>query len=311
MAGKSRGRKVLGRTVGGLRRKAVQGGDRLLRAVNVKQELQRLVDAVRKKFKELRRSADEVRDSARPFVEPLQRAVSESIKAFAPVKTEVVKTEVVKTERPDDADESLLNRTLDTSTQTESTISLPEKYVKRLDDVEYRDKLDYTYGVRADGKGGTVIGDSKISFTRSKIYVKDKVYMVTRGLLELLFMKVPNRLYFTQSDLSRYKEILITTNAHRQSYSAEKPINSNRGKKYTTVISPMFFPKSQSSSSIEPPEELVHTGSGVQFTSYNDNVNTLVDRLRLLVMSRKAGHTGHDIEISQIINTLRQNRIVA
>lgn len=291
------------------RRQKKQAGDKLSRAVTIKQELQQLINTVRNKYKDLRRSDDEMRSSmevkARPFVEPLQKAVVDSIRSAMPTPIRTIKKEKIEKIAAENEDESELERTIDTSTQTETKTSLPEKYLNRLTDSQYKDRLDFTYGVRPDGTGGTVIGNSKVSFSSSKIYVKDNAFSATRGLLELLFMKVPNRLYFNQNDLLKYKEILLLTNAHRQSYSDEKSVNSNRGKKYTAVISPLFFPKSTASTETT---DLV-TGKGI--TLYNDNANTLVNRLRLLVMSRSAGHTGHDLEITQIIEALRSNKIVA
>lgn len=285
-------------------------GDKLTRAVTVKRELQKLINAVREKFKLLRQNEAEMRDSAevgaRRFVEPLQRAVKDSIRSFVPIKTEV-KTEMKPAANEEGGEEDVMDKRIDTSTQTEK-VSLTQKYIDRLSEPLYKDKLDFVYGVRPDGHGGMFIGDSRVNFTDSTVSVKNKTFNVTRGLLELMFMKTPNRLLFSHSDLQTYKEILLLTNAHLHSYSAEKTINSNRGKKYTSVISPMFYTKTRPSTTPTRPTgtENIVLGSGV----YNDNVNTLVNRLRLLVMSRSAGHTGHDIEISSIINTLRVNNII-
>jgi hypothetical protein len=299
---------------------------KLSHAVAVKEELQRLVGAVRNKYRQLRRTADEARDSmkigARPFVEPLQKAVAESLKNFVSpisIKKEEKETIIPKTEQAD-IDENVnktkteIKKTLDTSTQTEKTSSA-KKYLDRIGDSTFQDKLDFVYGVRPDGQGGTLIGNSSIKFTRTHVLVNEKSFKISPGLLELLFMKVPNRLLVTPKDLSRYKEILELTNAHLKGYSSEKQINSNRGKKYKSVISALFLSRPPESTEPSIGEDLdVFKGSGIhantQFTAYNTNVNTLVNRLRLLIMSRSAGHTGHDKEISQILNILRKNRII-
>lgn len=314
-------RKIVNKLQRAVRREDVQS-NRISRAVAVKEELQKLITAVRGKFRQLRQSADDVRDSmeigAKPFVEPLQKAVMESLKTFIPIKGELIernipKPEPVATIKKDKEEERCdLNKTVDTPTQTDKSTNLPRKYLNRIGDPSYKDKLDFTYGVYPDGSGGTLIGDSKISFTRSSVLVKGKSFKVTPGLLELLFMKVPNRLILTKKDLSTYKDILLLTNAHLQSYSSDKQINANRGKKYTTVISTLFMARPETPTS--PAESDPFKGSGVhvqkQFTFYNANVNTLVNRLRLLVMSQSAGHTGHNLEVSQIITALRENRII-
>jgi hypothetical protein len=43
---------------------------------------------------------------------------------------------------------------------------------------------------------------------------------------------------------------------------------------------------------------------------YWDNADELVDRLRLLVMSKRAGHTSHSNEIHAIIDELREANII-
>ena len=285
-------------------------GDKLSRNVSVRQELQKLVNAVRSKFKLLRQSADRMQTSAeigaKPLIKPLQEAVTESIKVFAPlaIKKEIKTEEEKEEQRIKEEEQKKVSA--DATTQTQKT-DLASKYIERLSDPAYKDKLDFIYGVRADGTGGLMIGDSKVTFSKSKLQIKNNTFDITQGLLELLFMKVPNKTLYNRNDLQQYKRILVITNAHLQSYSVEKRVNSNVGKKYTTVISPLFYPKT----TLETPTSPTSSGSGIRFTSYNDNVNMLVNRLRLLVLSSSAGHTGHDAEISRIINVLRDNRIVA
>src|SRR5436190_18488508 len=145
-----------------------------------------------------------------------------------------------------------------------------------------------------------LIGDSKISFSNTHVYVQARTYRVTPGLMELLFMQVPKKTSVEADDLKVYKEILLLTNAHRQAYSAEKPINSNRGKKYVNVISVLFKQEPQSS------------GSGLidHMVSF-DNINKVVDRLRILVLSKSAGHSAHDGEIQYLTDMLRQNGVIA
>lgn len=43
---------------------------------------------------------------------------------------------------------------------------------------------------------------------------------------------------------------------------------------------------------------------------YWDDPNELVDRLRLLIASQSAGHTGHNNEIISIIEELREANII-
>lgn len=270
------------------KRKTLSKKDRLKQEQAVKQELVRLTDIVRKKYKMIVRDSDRAERyfaaQAKPIVMPLQKSLLEGIK-----QTVVPKQEIKKEEAEEEEDK--LNQTFDMSTQTEPE-NLVSDYLKKLSSKS--PKIDNVYGVRADGRGSYLLGDSKIKFAKTKFSVKDKVFEATPGLLELIFMKIPDKNTITTNDLANYKTILQMTNAHRQSYSEEKNINSNKGKKYTTVISILF-----------PPKQPTAEGSGIF------DVNSLVKRLRVLVLSKNAGHTGHDKEIQSILDTLRQYKVIA
>lgn len=275
----------------------------------VKEQLIKLTNAVRSKYRELKREVDDteryVEARTKPFVKPIVESIKKAMplpmvdlkkavkrESFKRVRQEP-KVEGVKRRRLSD-DETSFNKSTDASIQTEPD-NLIDIYVSRLTSPAYQSMIDSTYGVRLDGHGGALIGDSKVTFGGNRIIIQDKSFKVTPGLMELLFMKVPEKEVMTTEDVLSYKNILIMTNGHRQMYSAEKPINASRGKKYTNVISQMFPAKKT-------------TGSG--YKEYNINANTLVNRLRLLVMSEAAGHTAHKEEIQEITNLLRLYKVI-
>lgn len=265
---------------------------------NVKSELMRMTDAVRQKFRNLKQESDSVQQyfeqSAKPLLTPLKQHLVESVKE---VKKEPVDIPLTpKVERSEMAVQTEHPTTVDSSTQTDSGVAAT--YVQRLSSFG-KDKLDHVYGVRPDGSGGLMIGNSKLSLTSANVYVQGKVFRVTPGLMELLFMQVPKSNLIDSEDIKAYKEILQLTNAHRQFYSGEKPINSNRGKKYTNVIAVIFKDDKQT------------TGSGLINNQTFDDVNELVSRLRILILSKNAGHSAHDEEIEYLIDVLRQNGVIA
>lgn len=279
---------------------------------SVKQEIVKLTKSVRNKYRDLLRSTEDaeryLQASTKPLVSPLQKTVAESIKQSIPLAK--IKSEAIEVKKElksvgsgsgdeYDEEEGELNKTVDTSTQTEE--SLVEGYLRKYNSPQYRGRLDLTYGVRLDGKGGTLIGDSPITFSKSKVIVKDHRYQATPGLLELLFMQLPKKQLITPSDLSTYKQILEMTSAHKQNYSVEKPINGNKGKKYTTVIQELFLPKRTRPGDLPPVE-----GRGLA----DRDLNSLVNRLRLLYLSQNAGHTGHSREIAGIIDLLRLYKVI-
>lgn len=258
---------------------------------SIKEELVKLSESVRSKFRALKRNTDDMERyleaTSKPIVGPLQKSVVESIK-------QIVKKEPVEPVKQEPEEEEDFNKTFDTSTQTEDSA---DYYLRKLSTPDH-DEFDTTYGIRLDGKGDTQIGNSKIVFANNNIYVRAKSYKATDGLLQLLFMKAPDRNALDSEDLKNYREIVHRTNAHRQMYSAERPLNANRGVKYKYVISALFGPTASP------------IGKGMA-PSYDSDANTLVDRLRMLVMSQRAGHTGHQSEIEDIILALRINNVIA
>lgn len=169
-------------------------------------------------------------------------------------------------------------------------------------------KRDKLFGIRVVNDGYK-IGDSNVLLLNGKIVVRDVSYTTTDGILELLFKEYPNMAYVTQEDLANYKSILEKTNAHRHNYKAKNRIRSSRGHKYKQIIS-QLFPKSKQGLGVLP----VHMTTSVENTAIDyvhwDDPNELIARLKLLLASRDAGHTGHENEIISIIEELREAHII-
>jgi len=267
---------------------------------DVKAELVRMTDAVKRKFHNLKQESDSMQQyfeqSAKPLVIPLKQQLVASVRDIKKEPLDTPPATTLKTET-NDVDVQT-DPGVDVSTQTEP--SLVSSYIHKLSSYG-KDKLDHVYGVRADGTGGMAIGDSKITFTTTRVYVKGKQFDATPGLMELLFMQVPKTDFIGKDDLRNYKEILFLTNAHRQQYSAEKPVNTNRGKKYVNVISVI----------LKPEGDTVGSGLPSLMTVAYDDVNEVVNRLRILVLSKGAGHSGHDGEIDYLTDMLRTNGVIA
>lgn len=168
---------------------------------------------------------------------------------------------------------------------------------------------DIPFGVRSVN-GKPFIGLTPIKINSHSFVIAEKEYKKTPGLNELLLSKNPNLSLIDKEDITNYKAILLTTNVHRREYDPSKPIKSNKGLKYMTIIKPMF--------QIPTLEESKKTlrGGGLPFMKlikpntdyvYWDNPNELVERLKLLIASKQAGNTGLDNEIISIIEELREN----
>lgn len=196
---------------------------------------------------------------------------------------------------------------------------------------EYLDKLlkgdkahDSRYGIRVMPSGGMAIGDStdvQLFANSDDISINGIVYEGTPGLLQLLYLKKPQD--YTGSDLDNYKNILLSTNAHKKGYSEEQGVLGSRSEKYKNIISKLFpsqvlKPRPLSSASSRLTSLRSHTykrGTGLMMANkplyeYWNDPNELVDRLRLLMSSTNAGHEGHQNEIESIIEELREENII-
>ena len=126
------------------------------------------------------------------------------------------------------------------------------------------------FGFRNDNNSW-FIGNTPVAFDSDILLIDNEKYTLTDGLLNLLVQENPYE--YDNSNLMKYKEILLLTNAHKRNYQIGIQIRSSRSKKYKNIISKLFPPNwvdLKSSSS--------RRSSSVQ----RDNVNQLVERWREL-----------------------------
>lgn len=144
-----------------------------------------------------------------------------------------------------------------------------------------------------------MLGNTPIQFDDDDIILNNTKYEGTHGLYELIFMKEPDSFVYTQEDLKSYALILESTNAHKLGNKKK----GSRGYKYINIIKPLFPTTSKGSG-------LMSLNNNKSNYVYWDNPNELCDRLRLLISSRNAGHTGHESEIISIIEELQEAKII-
>lgn len=168
--------------------------------------------------------------------------------------------------------------------------SLMERFLKL-----HRDRavqIDKATGVKSK-EGKFYLGKKEISFLESPqalIDIDGEKYPMTRGLLELLFLKQPNEENVTSLDERSYKKIIEQTKL--------EPLSSKINKYVGTGLqnSPMMMIDTSTAD------------GNTTFTYWND-VNELVDRLLLLKKSQAAGNDpsyGNN-EILSILDELRED----
>lgn len=278
--------------------------------------------AIRQKFKKLKlsnaRKHEVLNNTLKPLVEPLQKVISDKKEILEELKD--LKTNVYshKEDKKKDTFEKYDNNEEDPIINLEGAqkiFSTPlgyknaqsrarefgvfaAKYVLLLLQPDESNKLDKVYGIRSDGNRW-LIGNSVIQITDDNIYIDDEEFKGSPGVFELLFMKHPDKSVYNDQDLETYKKILQATNAHKQNYDEKHQVMSNRGKKYTKIIKPLFGKQ---------------TGSGMEANKiryeYWDDPNELVVRLRLILSSTSAGNNSHQNEIMSIIEELKEINIL-
>lgn len=173
---------------------------------------------------------------------------------------------------------------------------LYKKYVLKMLHGAVASRRYHVFGARLE-KNGLMVGNKELEVDESdNMIVGGKTYPATIGLFELIFKKLPSK--YTAQDLKWYKDICLSTNMHKKGYLSSGMLHRNTTKKYKDIISKLFPLKS---------------GSGVKFKNlqksniiYYNNVNKLVERLKLLHEAQLAGHTGLYNEIVSLTEELRQ-----
>lgn len=164
--------------------------------------------------------------------------------------------------------------------------------------------FDRTYGVRwHPSENKFTVGNSQIEFYDKMFVINSRKYDATPGIYELLFKKVPHT-PITRSDLNVYNQVGQQTNLFRKNYDADAQIQGTTSQKYTSIIKPLLNPHKGTAL-----KTLKFSNKRVEYIPWN-NPNHLVNRLRVLMASQAAGHTGHQNEITYIIEELRRSKYI-
>lgn len=179
------------------------------------------------------------------------------------------------------------------------TTSEASEYIKKLISSE-GDKFKIPFGVHMNN-GVLYVGDSKLKFQGDKFTLKDHLYSITPGLMELFFEKNPNLNKITNNDKNNYRKIIEDTNLTRRGFQSDGQIQGDKSQKYSFIKK--LFEKS---------------GTGIVMKDvkastnyvYWDDVNELVERIKLILSSKAAGHSGHNNEIISIIEELVETGVI-
>ena len=169
-----------------------------------------------------------------------------------------------------------------------------KKFASRWGDV------DRTFGIYVK-EGLFYIGDQQVGVVDDNLIVGDEEYEGTRGLWELLIMSQPNNDLYNQDDYNNYAKIMVNTNALRKGNSASNAIpKANRGWKWKNLMKGIWQNKDQ----------IQGSGLATPPVILPSDPNALLDRLDLLLASKKAGNTGVRNELVGICDELKRQKVL-
>lgn len=259
---------------------------------NIQQELIESANQIREKYRALKRGqfleAEERFQTFQPLIEPLQELKNIASKNITPEK-QTIPMILPKTPSRIPLLAPITPHKLDFGLLASDYLG---NYLSKTS------LTDTTYGIRRE-INKFFIGNKEVEIANDDIIIGDKTYKGTKGLWELLTLKEP--INYNDTDLQNYKEILESTNAHLKGYKPGAAISSNKHFKYVNIIKPLFKTTGGGLRKV--------TGNKIDYVYWNDP-NELVDRLRLLWLSKMAGNTGVDNEIDSIIEELRESGII-
>lgn len=266
-------------------------------SIALKEQIVKASNNIRKKFNMIKHENEDLEE----FLDKSFKPITSPLNALVHKENHFVST---KTKTSDDDDDDVSEKV--NQYEPIDLFATCKMYIDNLLPTSPQHAhMDVIYGVRLTNNRELALGNSIINFAHNGDFkVKNQNYKGTLGLYELIFLKKPET--YTTDDESAYKKLLIETAAFRQNYDPVGAINGNRGYKYKNIVAKLIGTK---------------TGTGLiplrkKVTSlksdyvYWDDVNELIDRLRLLISSRSAGHNGHDNEILSIIEELQESNII-
>ena len=159
-----------------------------------------------------------------------------------------------------------------------------------------RPMTDEVYGIYKK-EGLYYIGNKQATIADNNIIIGDRKFKGTPGLWELIVSKNPDDNIYTYKDYETYKRLMLKTNAlHRDNDPEITYPKGSRSEKWLRLLSPILHSRRK------------YEGEGVVVIP--GDPNALLERLDLLLASRKAGHTGVGNELVSICDKLKRQGVL-
>lgn len=284
----------------------------------LKEAIIKSTKSIKKKYRDLHKerftNEEHFREQFKPIIDPLDQFLEnkERLRNSDPIsKNGYPKTiKEIETLEHGAFDESHSPNSVDSSSSRDNfkTVQTSRRStnelisLKSLDDCSNILKTrhhDSRFGIRKV-QNKFKMGQHAVTFNDNKICVRNKNFKLTDGLRNLLFLKEPKT--YTENDKNIYKQILLLTDTHKLDIDK---ISDLKNIKYQEIVKPLF----KVGSGIESEYMELNDEINSEYT-YWDDPNELVERLRLLISSKSAGHNAHNNEILSIVEELKEANII-
>lgn len=187
-----------------------------------------------------------------------------------------------------------------------NTLRATEKYITQYTKRIPAKNLDNKFGIYYSAADDRYkIGKLPVTIeNNNRIIIDDIEYKLTPGLKELLFLKEPNISNIKVPDILSYKKIVKASSLLHRNYNENQQYAGSKSAKYKFIKKLFKSDKSLSGAGL-----MKYSKNKLDYI-YWDDPNELVDRLRLLLASQKAGNTSHNNEIISIIEELKEKKYI-
>lgn len=149
------------------------------------------------------------------------------------------------------------------------------------------------------------IGKSTFAVLNNNLMIDGNEFPLTPGLQELLFSKEPSSSVYDEDDVNVYLKIIKSSGVLHRRYDKTKQYAGSKSRKYKLIVDLLEGKRPPASGS----GLMNYSDNKIDYIYWND-LNELVNRLKLLLASTEAGNSNHVNEIISILEELREANVI-
>jgi len=182
---------------------------------------------------------------------------------------------------------------------------IAEQYLRS----SYGKGADHSHYELKDKNGQFYIGKDPIKTDGNDWVIKGKRYRGTPGLWQLITMKEPEIRFPTKDDMKNYGEIMVKADAIRHPINSETPYYE-KSFKWKKFIKPIWDEYVKKTNKKQSEKRNVNRKKNKE-KAFSQAIQTLCERLELLMASKHAVSTGLRNEIVSMCDELLRQKILS